>query len=53
MNVDGVSKIIANDIKIDVPNDREQIRRYLGRIHHGGSKLDQKYIIKGLPPLRK
>lgn len=54
MNVEGMSKIMTNDIKIDLNKEKDDIRKYLNRIHHsGGNRLDQKYLIKGLPPLRK
>jgi hypothetical protein len=53
MNVEGVTKIITNEIKIDLNHDRDDIRKYLNRIHHAGNKLDQRYVMKGLPPLRK
>lgn len=52
MQVEGVSKIASNEIKIDLGREKDDIRKYLNRIH-AESKMDQRHIIRGLPPVRR
>lgn len=40
-------------MRVDLNREKEDIRKYLNRIHHAGGRMDQKSIIKGLPQLRK
>ncbi len=53
LNVEGISKLLSNEVKVDINREKDDIRKYLNRIHHAGGRLDQKAIIKGLPPLRR
>ena len=57
LQVEGVSKILANDIKIDLRKEKDEVRKYLNRIHHGGNRPEQYHqkvvVNRGLPPLRR
>lgn len=55
LQVEGVSKVLANDIKIDLRKEKDEVRKYLNRIHHGGNRPEQNKVSinRGLPPLRR
>ena len=50
---EGVSRNLPGNIRVDLYREKNDIRKYLNRMHIIGNKLEQKYIIKRAIPVRK